>query len=126
MRLWRILKNSGLQKQCQAKKAPRDSTVSGGATQPTETKRIKIEELYLMSNIKVMLPTQKDLNTEAMANIPPHPHRKTTCPIHSVFSYQMSNLQKACKRQTSEIWTALRCKSALEAKQLNQKYPRFE
>jgi hypothetical protein len=72
MRLWRILKNSGLQKQCQAKKAPRDSTVSGGATQPTETKRIKIEELYLMSNIKGMLPTQKDLNTEAMMTIPPH------------------------------------------------------
>jgi hypothetical protein len=162
MRLCSNLKNSGLQKPGQGKKEPpwlncqkrfikwtlsqTTATTPVAATQATETKRVEIEELYLMSTMKGMLHTQTDLNTEAMTTIPPHPHRKTTCPIHSVFSCQISNSQKVCKRQTSEIWTALSsCNwhlkiniswisdlikftsgGSLEAKQSNQKDPRFE
>jgi hypothetical protein len=115
MRLCSNLKNSGLQKPGQGKKEPpwlncqkrfikwtlsqTTATTPVAATQATETKRVEIEELYLMSTMKGMLHTQTDLNTEAMTTIPPHPHRKTTCPIHSVFSCQISNSQKVCKRQ---------------------------
>jgi hypothetical protein len=113
MRLWSNLKNSGLQKQGQAKNAPlwlncekrsirwtlspATATAPVAATQATETKRIKKEELYLMSNMKGMLPTQKDLNTEAMTTISPHLHNKTTCPIHSVFSCLMNNSREETK-----------------------------
>ena len=74
-----------------------------------------------------MLPTKKDINTEAMTTIPPHPHRKNNLPYprpNKVTFYEKTVCHchlKIIKNEQS--WNKTENKfdsgSSLEAKQIN-------